>query len=97
MALIGCGTDDRIATDADTRLTGVRLGAGVFVVTCGSVGLVWIRTCPRAGVAHPGGVALIERGADNGRSSCAGSALACLTCDTCVAVIARGAICLRRI
>jgi len=75
VALVRCRTHNRVATGAHTCLAGIGLCTRIAVITGTSIGLVWIRANPRAGVAHPGGVTLIERGADFGRARCADSGL----------------------
>ena len=66
MALIERRTYDRIAPGARARLTRIRLGTGITVITGRTIGLVRIAAYARRWIARSGNVALILRRADDG-------------------------------
>ena len=61
MALITCGTGDWICPGADSRLTGVSLGARIAIITGSAIRFGWIGTQAGRWIAGPGIVTLITR------------------------------------
>src|SRR5437870_5685224 len=82
------------ARDARARAAEAAIadGAAVAVVAGGPVMSGGIATGPRRGIARPGGVALIERGADDGLGAHAGAGPAGVGQRAGVAVVAGGAV-----
>src|SRR5262249_10313671 len=92
VALIEGGADDGVRARADTGLAGVALRAGAPVVAARAVLLVGVRAGAIRRGAHPGNVALIGRGADDGVCTRADAGLAGVALGAAVAVGAGGAV-----
>src|SRR5206468_1700291 len=92
VALVGGGADDRIASRAGARLTGVRPRAGGAVVAGGAVGLGRVRAHAGRRVARPRVVALVGGRADDRVAPCAGTRPASVGLRADIAVVAEGAV-----
>ena len=96
VALVKCRAYNRICTRTCTRLTRIRLRAGIAVTACRAVGDIRIGTSARHGITGSSNVALVERRADHWIGTAAGAIGARIRLCTSIAVIANGAFrCLR--
>ncbi|MGD9712489.1 MAG: hypothetical protein AB7V46_10535, partial [Thermomicrobiales bacterium] len=77
---------------ADPAGAGVGIRAIEPVVAGGAVGRIRVRAEARRGIARPGDVTLIERGADRWSSAATRSGCAGFTCRAGIAVVAGGAV-----
>lgn len=97
VALIRRRADDGVCPGTGSRLTRIRLRAGIAVIAYGAIGFGRIRAHSRGGIARADIVALIRCRADDRICPCTDAGLATIRLRTSTAVVARRAVGLDRI